>query len=132
MRIMIDTNVVISSLLKQGSVPDIVLNDVCENHDLILCDHIISESYDVAKRRFPQKIDVLDDLFAQLRYELVPAPRTGEIQIRDVKDQPILNAAIIYGVDILISGDKHFLELDLEIPQIITPSEYKKQYIDKL
>lgn len=132
MRIMIDTNVVISALLKQGSVPDIVLNDVCENHDLILCDLIVSESYDVAKRRFPNKIDVLDDLFAQMRYDLVPAPRTGKIQIRDVKDQPILNAAITYGVDMLITGDKHFLELDLEIPQIITPSEYKKQYIDGL
>jgi len=71
---------------------------------LILCDYIISESYDVAKRRFPNKIDVLDDLFAQLRYELVPAPRIGEIQIRDVKDQPILNAAITYDVDILITG----------------------------
>jgi len=52
MRIMIDTNVVISALLKQGSVPDIVLHDVCENHELILCDHIISEIYAVAKRRF--------------------------------------------------------------------------------
>lgn len=40
MKIMIDTNVIISSLLKQGSVPDIVLNYVCNNHDLILCDHI--------------------------------------------------------------------------------------------
>jgi len=81
MRIMIDTNVVISALLKQGSVPDIVLHDVCENHELILCDHIISEIYAVAKRRFPNMIEVLDDLFAQLQYELVPAPRTGEIQI---------------------------------------------------
>jgi predicted nucleic acid-binding protein len=129
---MIDTNVVISAILKQGSVPDIVLNDVCENHDLILCDYIISESYDVAKRRFPDKIDVLDDLFAQLRYGLVPAPRTGKIQIGDVNDQPILTAAITYGMDILITGDRHFLELDLEILQIITPSEYKKQYIDGL
>jgi predicted nucleic acid-binding protein len=129
---MIDTNVVISAILKQGSVPDIVLNDVCENHDLILCDYIISESYDVAKRRFPDKIDVLDDLFAQLRYGLVPAPRPGKIQIGDVNDQPILTAAITYGMDILITGDRHFLELDLEILQIITPSEYKKQYIDGL
>lgn len=130
MRIMIDTNVIISAILKQGSVPDIVLNNVCENQELILCDHIISESYDVAQKRFPSKIEVLDNLFAKLRYELVPAPRIGEIHIRDIKDQPILNAAISYGVDILITGDKHFLELDLEIPQMITPSKYKEHYID--
>ncbi len=49
-----------------------------------------------------------------------------------MNDQPILNAAITYGVDILITGDKHFLELDLESPQIITPSEYKEQYIVEL
>ncbi|HUW66318.1 MAG TPA: PIN domain-containing protein [Spirochaetia bacterium] len=129
MRIMIDTNVVISAILKQGSVPDIVLNDVYENHELILCDHIISESYEVTKRRFPGRVDVLDNLFAKLRYELVPAPRTGEILIRDIKDQPILSAAIAYGVDVLIIGDKHFLGLGLETPQIMTPFEYKEQYM---
>jgi|GEM_PF-2209640 len=74
MKIMIDTNVIISSLLKQGSLPDIVLNYVCNSHSLILCDHIINECYIVAKRRFPNMINVLDDLFAQMRYELVAAP----------------------------------------------------------
>jgi len=129
MRIMIDTNVVISALLKQGSVPDIVLFDVCENHELVLCDRIISEIHEVAKRRFPQRAEVLDDLFAKLRYELVPEPKTGEIQIKDAKDQPILNAAITSKVDVLITGDRHFLQLDQEILQIIRPSEYKDRYI---
>ena len=84
MRVMVDTNIIISAILKEGSLPDMVLNEICENHELILCDYIISESYDVAKRRFPMKIQVLDKLFAKLRYELVPAPRFGEIQMRDV------------------------------------------------
>lgn len=126
---MIDTNVIISALLKHDSVPSIVLNNVCANHKLVLCDHIINESYDVAKRRFPDKIDALDDLFTQLRYKLVFAPGNGKIKIRDIKDQPILNAAIDFAIDILITGDKHFLELNLKNLQIITPSEYKKQYI---
>lgn len=129
MRIMVDTNVVISALLKQGSVPDIVLNDVCENHDLILCDQIISESYAVARRRFPNRVDVLESLFAKLRFELVSAPSTSQIRINDIKDQPILNAAMTHNVDILITGDRHFLELDPDMLQIITPSEYKEKYI---
>jgi uncharacterized protein len=130
LRIMVDTNVVISALLKQGSVPDIVLNDVCENHDLILCDQIISESYAVARRRFPNKVYVLEDLFAKLRYELVSAPSTSQLRINDIKDQPILNAAMTHNVDILITGDRHFLELDPVMLQIITPSEYKEKYIN--
>jgi uncharacterized protein len=131
MRIMVDTNVIISALLKQGSVPDIVLNYVCENHGLVLCDQIIKESFIVARRRFPRKIEVLEDLYAKLKYKLVPAPKTYKIQIRDAKDQPILNAAITQNIDMLITGDRHFLELDLDVFQIITPSEFKEKYINK-
>jgi len=43
----------------------------------------------------------------------------------------ILNTAIEYNVDILVTGDKHFIELDIEIPQICTPSEYRDLYIRK-
>lgn len=132
MRIMIDTNVVISALLKRGSVPDIVFYDVCQNHQLVLCNQIISEIYEVAKRRFPQKIEALNDLLANLQYELVPEPKINEIQINDEKDQPILNAAITSKVNVLITGDRHFLQLDLETLQIITPSEYNDLYIKSL
>lgn len=105
MRVMIDTNVIISAMLKEGSLPDIILNDVCTNNELILCDYIVNECYDVAKRRFPTKIQVLDKLFAILHYELVAAPRFSQVTMRDVKDQPILNTAIEHNIDVLITGD---------------------------
>ena len=126
---MIDTNVIISAMLKQGSVPDLVLSYAWENANLILCDHIIYECYDVAKKRFPQKLSVLDEIFAKLRYELVPAPRMGEIEMRDIKDQPILNAAVTYDIDIIVTGDNHFLELEIERPKIMTPARFMEQHI---
>ena len=128
---MVDTNVIISALLKQGSVPDIVLNHVCENHELILCDQIISECYIVAKRLFPDRIEVLQELLSKLQYELVSEENTNRIKIRDAKDQPILNAAITQNVDVLVTGDWHFLELDSPVLQIMKPSEYKGKHIDK-
>jgi predicted nucleic acid-binding protein len=82
-RIMIDTNVFISALLRQGSVPDIVLNYVCQNHELVLCSQIISEIREVANRRFPKKAEVLDDLLAQLRYDLVPESSSSNFTQRD-------------------------------------------------
>jgi putative PIN family toxin of toxin-antitoxin system len=126
---MIDTNVLISAILKEGSLLDIVVNEVAENQELILCDYIIKECYEVALKRFPLKVKIIDKLLAKLRYELVAAPRFGEIKINDVKDQPILNAAIEYNIDILITGDKHFLNIGIQIPEICTPSEYKRKYI---
>ena len=127
MRIMIDSNVIVSAVYNPQSKPADVLNHVCENHILVLCDHIIAECYDVVKRKFPKHLFALDKLFASLGYELVAAPRTGLI-MTDPKDSPILNSAIIADVDIVISGDKHFLSLEIEQPQIFTP----KQYLEKL
>ena len=43
--------------------------------------------------------------------ELVPVPietRESETQIRDVKDRPILRAAIEAKADVLLTGDKDF------------------------
>jgi predicted nucleic acid-binding protein len=47
-----------------------------------------------------------------------------EGSIRDVKDRPILRAAIAAGVDAIITGDKDFLEADLETPKTITATQF--------
>lgn len=33
-----------------------------------------------------------------------------------------------YDVDIIVTGDKHFLELEIERPEILTPSEFLLKY----
>jgi len=124
MRVMVDTNVILPAIIKRNSIPDLVLTYVCENHDLILCEYIIKECYDVAERRFSARLYVLDQLFSKLRYEIVTEPKLCEIEIRDKKDQPILNAALGNDVEILITGDKHFLELELNALKVCTPSAF--------
>ena len=44
--------------------------------------------------------------------------------IRDVKDRPILRAAMNADVDILLTGDKDFLEADIEMPKTMTAAEF--------
>jgi predicted nucleic acid-binding protein len=121
---MIDSNVLISAVYNPNSTPARAVRDVCENHELLLCDHIVAECYDVVGRKFPQHTTVLDKLLASLGYSLVVAPRGGGASIADPKDAPILNAAIIEGVEIIISGDHHFLSLDIERPKVLTPAQY--------
>ena len=43
--------------------------------------------------------------------------------IRDPKDQPILNASIMADVDMIITGDKDFLCMDIESPRRITAAK---------
>ena len=50
--------------------------------------------------------------------------RESETQIRDVKDRPILRAAIEAKADVLLTGDKDFLESGVKKPAIMTPVEF--------
>jgi predicted nucleic acid-binding protein len=121
---MADTNVLVSALLFPRSVPAKALLHVTRNHELILCDYIASEFRDVVSRKRPDLLADADVLLAQLSCEMVIAPREPSKLISDPKDQPILNAAILAGVDIIVSRDKHFLQLDLEHPTAMTPAQF--------
>ena len=55
---------------------------------------------------------------------LIPAVDHAEKLIRDAKDQPILNAAIVYDVDIILTGDKDFLNLKMEHPKCMTVARF--------
>ena len=48
----------------------------------------------------------------------------AEMKIRDVNDRPILRAAMKAGADVLLTGDKDFLESGLKKPVIMTPAEF--------
>lgn len=48
----------------------------------------------------------------------------AESRIRDVKDRPILRAALAAGVDLLLTGDADFLESDITRPRIISAADF--------
>lgn len=124
MRVLIDTNVLFSALLFPASIPAAALLRAINEHEVILCDRNITELRDILQRKAPQYLPDAEVLFSELSYELIPAIYHSEKLIRDAKDQPILNAAIVFGVDIILTGDKDFLSLDIEHPQCMTAAEF--------
>ncbi|MDR2650192.1 MAG: hypothetical protein LBB94_10815 [Clostridiales bacterium] len=46
------------------------------------------------------------------------------MKIRDISDRPILRAAIAANVDVIITGDKDFLESGVNDPLIMTAAEF--------
>lgn len=91
---------------------------------MVLCDRNIYELREVLKRKAPKHLSDAEVLLAELSYELIPAIEFPQKTMRDKKDQPILNAAVIADVDIIITGDKDFLCLDLERPKCITAAQF--------
>jgi len=124
MRIMADTNILFSALLFPESRPAKALFHITKEHNLILCDYIISELRDVISRKRPDLLADIDVFLAKLPYELITAPQQPGKLISDPKDHQILNAAIIADVDIIISGDRHFLELGMEHPKTMSVAEF--------
>jgi putative PIN family toxin of toxin-antitoxin system len=124
MKILVDTNILISALLFPRSKPAKALLYTAEHHDMVLCDRNLYELRDVLKRKVPNALPDAEVLLAELSYELIPAAYHAQKLIRDAKDQPILDAAIVADVDIILTGDKDFLSLDMEHPKCMTVAQF--------
>ena len=106
MRVLIDTNVLISAALNANSVPyqAYVKAVTYPNHGLI-CEQNVDEMKRIFNKKFPNRLAALDRFLsvALLTMELVPIPTDediAELKIRDVKDRPILRAAMEAGADV--------------------------------
>lgn len=130
MRVLIDTNVLISAALNPQGVPFLAYKKAATfpNRGLI-CEQNVDELRRIFYKKFPLRLAALDKFLsiALLTLELIPMSdneSAAEAQIRDVKDRPILRAAIEADADILLTGDRDFLESGVEHPRILTPSDF--------
>lgn len=123
MRILIDTNICFR-LGFPHSRPAAALLHVANHHEMVLCDRNITELRDILQRKAPRFLPDAEVLLAELAYELIPAVDHAEKLIRDAKDQPILNAAIVSDVDVILTGDKDFLSLDMDHPKCMTVAQF--------
>jgi len=124
MRVLIDTNVLFSALLFRNSTPARALFHVADHQEMVLCDYCIKELLDKIEEKRPDLLAHAERLLAVLPFELVHAPRASNSVIADPKDAPILNAAVLAEVDLIISGDKHFLQAQMEHPRVLTAAAY--------
>jgi len=129
-RILIDTNILISAMLNPNGTPyQAYLKAVTYPNHAIICDQNIEELKRIFNKKFPTKLDALDRFLsvASLSIEIVQVPieeDSSESLIRDIKDRPILRAAIYAKADVLLTGDKDFLESGIVNPKIMTAIEF--------
>ena len=131
MRIMLDTNVLISAVLFPGAKMNAMMNEIFTHHQLVLSSYVVDELKDVVKRKFPMKENIINNLLMAMNYEYVYTPNRIEkdlFVIRDVKDYLVLYTAIIEDVDILVTGDKDFSNIDIEKPEILSPSQLMEKF----
>lgn len=132
MRVMLDTNIFVSMIFFPSPQTRELAKKLTDNHQIIVCDYVIEELRLVTDRKFPTKRESLDQFFLELPFELVYTPKTLNLcdfpKVRDIKDSPILATAIMEGIDVFVTGDKDFLVLEVDAPEIMTMAEFLTQY----
>jgi len=125
MRVMLDTNVVVSAALFRNAPLQQFL-DALGQDSVVLADYVLDELREVFDRKFPDRRDDLERFLGEVGYELseMPVVDADAPWLRDPDDVPVLQSAIASGVDILVTGDKDFAGVVLERPLVLTPAQY--------
>lgn len=128
MRVFVDTNIVISTMLFPNGKVAKVFSYMLNHHTIIISSYTKEECQEVFEKKFPSKIDQLELFFNGIKFEEFHSPEEIDEdkypQIRDIKDLPILVSAILSDADILLTGDKDFEDIKIDKPLIFTPSKY--------
>jgi putative PIN family toxin of toxin-antitoxin system len=131
MRVMLDTNILISSFIFKSSKINELINELSKNHEIVICSYVIEELKELISSKFIMKEECLDNFLKEFPYDLVYSPTNVDgkmFKIRDDDDYIILYTAIIENVDILITGDKDFFDIKIDKPEIMTVNDFLKQY----
>jgi putative PIN family toxin of toxin-antitoxin system len=111
MRVVLDTNVLVSALLVQGSVPDRLLElAVAGRFTLMIDSRVVAEYHDVFQRpEFgfdPSRIAHVLAVLEQAEW-IVAEPLS--LTLPDPSDQPFVEVAITGGADAIVTGNvRHF------------------------
>ena len=126
MRIVFDTNVLISAFIARGASSEL-FEHCLRNHDIVASRYILDEVDEVlgGKLGFPKREvqEVLGFLAGKLKL-VEPELLDGPVS-RDASDDPIIACAIASSADCLVTGDEDLLVLKKHegIP-IIRPSDF--------
>lgn len=122
MRIMLDTNVLISALIFGGKTGKLLDKLMQSGHELLVTDYVDQEFKDKLHLKWPEKADKIYNLYRFLNLSFYESTMQKLGEIRDEKDVPVLSDALYHHADLILTGDKDFLEANLEKPLIFSPT----------
>ena len=122
MKIMIDTNILISAIVFNGKVYDLLKDLLVSENEIYVSEYVEQEFKEKIYKKWTAKADIYLE-----RYQAAPFIHCESTSktlgtLRDKKDVPVLSDAIYHNVDILLTGDKDFLESNIEVPLILSPA----------
>jgi putative PIN family toxin of toxin-antitoxin system len=133
-RAVLDTNVLVSALIKPEGKPGRILRQVESGYELVLSEYILAELVEVLGRKHIQA-KYRPQVTAENRTQYLKGLRATAtivrggtdvaVELGDQKDKAILSCAVEGQADYVVTGDPHLLRLgSLAEIRIVTPEEF--------
>jgi uncharacterized protein len=128
LRVVLDTNVLVSALIFPGGTPELVYRLALEDRiELVNSAPLLAELGAVLEWKFgwePDRVEVAVAQVARISILVEPASRIADIAA-DPADNRVLETALAGSAAAIVSGDRHLLGLGTwrDIP-IQTPAEF--------
>jgi uncharacterized protein len=115
MRVVADTNVLVSALIFPGGAPEAVYRLALEGKiDLVTSRPLLAELGRILGEKFAWQPDRVEEAVAQvvrLAEVVTPTESVADI-VEDEADNRVLEAAAAGGADVIVSGDRHLVRLE--------------------
>ena len=117
---MLDTNVLISAFIFGGTAGRVMQALFASplEYDLYVSEYVDSEFHDKLHLKWPDKADYVYTAYRKTNLIFCQSTPNVLCDLRDPKDNPVLSDALYHNVDILLTGDKDFLEANIKHPLI--------------
>ena len=124
MRILIDTNVLVSAFVFGGKTGALMNMLFESSHELLVSDYVDAEFKAILEMKWKEKSEKVYSLYHTLPFVFCGSSPIQTGNLRDVKDIPVLSDALFHNADIILSGDKDFIEAELERPLVVSPAMF--------
>ena len=133
MRVMFDTNIVISAAFFPNGAAAKFCRLVLSRHRVFVSSYSLDEAWDVARRKFRGNERALDVFMQNNGISMLKTPENLDgfllPHIRDMDDYPVLASAMNADMDVLVTGDKDFDDVKINRPQIMTIAAFTERFL---
>jgi putative PIN family toxin of toxin-antitoxin system len=115
LRVVLDTNVLVSAAISNGKSRELLRKGIENQFSIITSDLILNELETALRRpKFKTSKDEIDRIILALTLssEVIDVKSKFQAVKEDRKDDMIINTAFDGRVDIIVTGDRHLLELE--------------------
>jgi putative PIN family toxin of toxin-antitoxin system len=122
MRVLLDTNVIVSAVTTRGLCAD-VFRAVLSENELVICPQVLCEVRNILGTKFSVPENLISEYLELIEHDAIVADseETVTIPIKDKDDVKIVSAAMNAGAQVFVTGDREVQKIGV-VPNLVAVS----------